>query len=639
MELSRQKQLVDSFYSWFDSGLSGILADNRRRYRMQMLDQKERESRGLSALPSTKSASVADRFREKALLEYHENLDSISFTSKSPANPVKDQMAQWLTKIFEYRSQNTFPFFTWHSASLLAGAVDGLEAALVWWRKEAASKVETVINPLGMPQQIAREVAIRDTWWIDQLMPGRDVVWDPKIPYLDVNLGQYAMVKLRKPVDECVSLSTAGVFDVQTDWNEHQRTGLDMRPDWGKTANDPDQVDMGDRNLVEVWCFFFKSENQWFCQFSIEGRTEISTIRPVNSVFFGGREVNRLPLVIGTLQQKLWEAVGRGLPETIAPIEDEWQDQRNNLNDIAKASAQGGRIRVNPDADVNLDDVLNSRIFYADKEEVEFVQYNSGVMETLRASDPLVADINELLPVGIESRGKSIAPKGTNNTLGAAQMMDQASSSKLGVQIMTRNETFMKPLLYLIAQLEFAFETDETIARVAAHKAGIVPPQTMGGMIDFRQLDFDMDVQINAGLGSVPKFQKYQMMQQLFQLGQVLKLPMDAMKFYSQASLLVGFQPETFLNPNPPPPPPPEVEYKCNIDIAMEMLPPVAQQALLMKLMNGQMNVTAGVKPDAMQKIVNENRQNIMPQRGDNPTVDATGHAAHGMSQGGQGGY
>ncbi len=638
MELSRQKQLVDSFYTWFDSGLKSILADNRRRYRMQMLDREERESRGLSALPSTKSASVADRFREKALLEYHENIDSISYTSKDINHIEKEELCRWLTEIFVYRSQNTFPFFSWHSSSLLSGAVDGIEAAMVWWRREAIETTQVITNAIGFPQEVTQSVPVRDTWWIDQLMPGRDVVWDPKIPFLDVNLGQFAMVKLRKSVDECVSLSNVGIFDIQMDWTEHQKTGIDIRPDWGKTANDPDQVDMGDKNLVEVWCCFFKESNQWFCQFSIEGTSEISTIRPVNDVFFAGRPVNRLPLVVGTLQQKLWESVGRGLPETIAPIEDEWQDQRNNLNDIAKATAQGGRIRVNPDADVDLDSVLNSRIFYAEPNEVEFVQYNAGVMETLRASDPLVADINELLPVGIEGRGKAIAPKGTNNTLGAAQMMDQASNSKLGVQLMTRNETFLKPLLWLIAQLEFAFETDETIARIAAHKADTMAPYS-GTMIDFSRLDFDVDVQINAGLGSVPRFQKYAMIQQLYQLGQTIGLPMDPMKFYRQASILAGYAPETFLNPNPPPPPPPQVEYKCNVDIPIQFLPPEAQTALLQKLMAGQMNVTAGVQSNDLQKMVNEMQQNTMPERAGQPMVDATGAAAEGMSQGGQGGY
>jgi len=507
---------------------------------------------------------------------------------------------------------------------------------MVWWRTETATRTQTVIDPLGFAHEMEQRVPIRDTWWIDQLMPGTDVVWDPKIKLMDVNLGQFCMVKIRKNLDEINSLLEAGVFDLagDIDWSEHQETGLDLRPDYGKTVYDPDNTDLGDRNHVEIWCFFFKEANTWQCQFSIKGDKELSSIRPVNAVFFGGREVNRLPVVVGIFQQKLWESVGRGLPETIAPIEDEWQDQRNNLNDIAKAAAQGGRIRVNPDADVNLDDVLNSRIFHAGQNEVEFVQYNSGIMESLRASDPLVADINELLPVGIESRGRSMVPKGTNNTLGANQMMEQASNSKLGVQLMTRNETFMKPLLCLIAQMEFAFETDETIARIAAHKAGMNPP-TINDMVDFRQLDFEIDVQINAGLGSMPKFQKYQMMQQLFQLGQVLNLPMDAMKFYSQAAILAGYQPETFLNPNPPPPPPPQVEYKCNVDIPIQLLPPEIQGALLQKMMTGQMNVTAGVQSKELSKIINSNQQNNMPERSGQPTVDATGAAGMGMSQGG----
>jgi hypothetical protein len=114
---------------------------------------------------------------------------------------------------------------------------------------------------------------------------------------------------------------------------------------------------------------------------------------------------------------------------------------------------------------------------------------------------------------------------------------------------------------------------------------------------------------------------------------------MDPMKFYAQASILAGYQPETFLNQNPPPPPPPQVEYKCNVDIPIQFLPPEAQMALLQKLMSGQMNVTAGVKSNDLEKMVNENRQNAMPERSGLPMVDALGPEAEGMSQGGQGGY
>lgn len=661
MELSEQKKLVDAFYTWYDTGLRGILADNRRRYRMEMLDRSERLERGLSALPSTKSASVADRFREHALMEYHENPDSISFSAREMGNPQKDALAKWLTEIFIYRSNNTFPFFSWHSASLLNAAVDGIEAALVWWRKESiTTPIQKFYTRDGqeVPQQVfeqyssidpnaftvedsTTETVVRDTWWIDSLMPGRDVVWDMKQNILDVNLGQFAMVKQRKSLNDIENLQKSGLFDLaqEIDWSEYQTSGLDIRPDWGKTAGDVDKVDFGDHDLIEIWVFFWKEANEWLCQFSIKGEEELSSPKKVNDVFFAGRPVNRLPLVIGAFQQKLWEATGRGLPETIAPIEDEWQDHRNNLNDIAKAAAQGGRIRVAHDSDVDLNDVLNSRVFRADPGEVEFVQYNSGIMESLRATDPLQADMNELMPVGIEGRGKALAPKGTNNTLGATQMLQEASNSKLGVQLLTRNETFLKPLLYLIAELEFAFETDQTIARIASVKAGVQPPQAMG-MIDFRQLDFPVDIQINAGLGTMPRGQKLTGLMQIYQVGQQMQIPLNNMAIFSQMVALGGYKPEQFINPNPPGPPPPQVEYKCNVDIPIQFLPPDAQMMLMQKMMNGQMNMNANIESKQLQKMLNEQQQNgggmAAPSRSDMPMVDATGPEAEGMSQGGQ---
>ena len=48
------------------------------------------------------------------------------------------------------------------------------------------------------------------------------------------------------------------------------------------------------------------------------------------------------------------------------------------------------------------------------------------------------------------------------------------------------------------------------------------------------------------------------------------------------------------------------------------------------------MNVTGNVQSKDLQKMVNENKQNNMPDRSGHPMVDATGHAAMGMSHGGQ---
>ena len=133
MSLKKANDFESQFYSWFDSGLKDILNDNRRRYRMELADKDERTLRGLSALPSTKSTSVVDIAVERALLDYHGDPEALSYTAKSVDDPMQEQFAQWLTKVFHYRAEHTFPFFTWHTSSLTAAFADGLEAALITW--------------------------------------------------------------------------------------------------------------------------------------------------------------------------------------------------------------------------------------------------------------------------------------------------------------------------------------------------------------------------------------------------------------------------------------------------------------------------------------------------------------------------
>jgi hypothetical protein len=631
-------------------------------------DRSEREALGLSCLPSTKSTSVVDTAVERGLIDYHTDKDAITFTSKSVDDPIKDSLAQWLSNLFHYRAEHTFPFFTWHAASLTAGFVDGLEAALVTWKKEAYTEKETkYINLLdnseldeesyemikGMPdaekivskEEVEREVVVHDTWWIDQLKPGEELLWDYKIPYLDINLGQVALVKMEKSIQEVLDMKERGIFDKGTEdeLKNYQQVGKPRTPDATTVAN-PQTNDLGEYNKLDVWAFFEKVSNKWMVSFSVEGKYELtSKPKAVNDIFFGGREVNRLPIVLGTMKMKLWEAVGRGLPETIAPIEDEWSDHRNALNDAAKMAIQG-KYRIDPESDVFIDDLLNARAFKARQGEVEAIQTDTGVLTNLRASDPLISDMNELIPVSMS--GRAVVPKGTDKTLGAVQMAQTQAQDKLSVQLLVRNETFMKPLLWLIAQLEFAFESDEVVMRLAGTKAGLPmnqPPFTtfVDGKpgIDISILDFDVDTQINVGMGSAPKVQKFNNLTQIIQFAKLLGKQVDNDAIFNQGVILAGYTTGQFDSKAPPPgPPPPEVKYQLDVKCTMQdlaMIDPNITKFLVQKLYEGQVGVKTTVQDDTQGQL-NEATHNQNPNTMGSQAPDMTrGSAAQGMSQGG----
>lgn len=673
--LKQQTDFESQFHTWFSSGLKDILDDNRRRYRMELEDRDERLERGLSALPSTKSTSVVDKAVERALMDYHTDPDSLSYTAKAVNDPVKDILANILTKDFEYRRENTFPFFTWHTSSLTAGFADGLEAAMVWWKKEAYSESRsTYIEPMSgeeIPEEqveliraeygdegldeilekqtVTDEIVTTDTWWIDQLKPGEQLLWDFKVPLMNINLGQVCLVKVYKTVDEILQLSKQGIFDKvkEEDIKAHLGSPDYKMIDSTATVGDVNMEDLGEYNRAEVWYFFRKEGCRWQVSFSVAGKLLLAKEKPVDEVFFNGRKVNVLPVVLGTSKMKLWENIGRGLPETIAPIEDEWIDHRNNVNDAAKIAIQG-RARITPGADVNIDDVLNAKAFYAEQGEVEFVDRQMNLADTIRAADSIAADMNELIPAGMESR--QLVPKGTNKTLGAVQMAAGNSQEKLSVQLMVRNETFFKPLMWLIAQLTFAFESDETIFQIAALNAG-VDVNKLGMVtlvdgkrgIDFSKFDFDVNIKINAGLGSVPRQQKLQNMLQIYQLANMLGFNLDGMDILRRANVLAGFDAMQF-NPQPKTPPPPEVDYKLNIDTNMMELmaiDPTIIQALVQKYKEGQFSTNTKVKKPEAEGMINETLHNGgMRQTADMPMQDMTGGAAaEGMSMGGQNGY
>jgi hypothetical protein len=576
---------------------------------MKLKDENERTSRGLSAVPSVKSTSTVDRAVERAIMEYHGDPDAISFTSKEgELDPHQEMLARWLTEDFNLRTRPgsaTFPFLVWHISSLTAAFADGLEAAMVWWNKqsyeeplppsyvlnteegqrEISEQEYEVIKDISpdsveVVDDLTEEVVTKDTFWIDQLKPGENLVWDFKSAFLDVNLGTMCIVKVLRSLPEMEDLADSGVFDKFD--KEKAETYLNIQAgetDNTKTAGDPETFNLDPYNRGEVWvCFEREAGGKWMCEFALDGECAISTRRPVNDVFFNERRVDRLPVVLGTHKMKLWEALGRGEPETIAPIEDEMINHKNNVSDAAKIELQG-RWRVDPESDINIDKLLNSRVFHAEPGEFERVDQNLNIVDSLRVADGLGAEMAELVPVGMENR--NLVPRGNAKTLGAIQLALGSQNEKLSVQLLVRNATFMEPLLYLIAQLLMAYETDQTVLRIAGQRAlkgagenapqGF-PPQVLnqektGTVLDHRSLDFEASVRINAGLGAAAREDKANTLINLSAWRTGNGVPTDTAAIAKQLNVLAGYDPDAFTPAEAPEPPGPALSGNLNIDI------------------------------------------------------------------------
>jgi hypothetical protein len=365
--------------------------------------------------------------------------------------------------------------------------------------------------------------------------------------------------------------------------------------------------------------------------------------KKVKDVWFAGRDVNILPVSVGYNKPKLLEQVGWAIPEIIAPLEDEHVNHKNNVSDAAKIAIQG-RWWVEEGGDTNIDNLLNSRVVYG-KAGADFgsLDTNADIVSSLRADDMLNQEINELIPAGLQSGARGVVPRGTNKTLGATQLGKMESDEKLGVQIVTRNQTFMFKVLYLIAQLTICFETDETILRIASGKAGVPLPTAtrMDGseIPDLSVIDIDVNIQINAGLGSAPRYQKAQSTMQLVDWGKTHEIPIDAIAAYRQLSVLAGYGPDDLLDKTPPqPPPPPPVEHKATFAIPWDALSLTVKDQVMQGIIAGTTAVSASVKDDTSGRMA-EAKQNgggmMTPDR-TGQVVDGTNDAAMGMSAGGQ---
>jgi len=695
MDITKQQQTAAQFRTWFESGNSGqisqgkslkrVMEDNRRRYRMILADAAERTDLGLSALPSTKSTSIVDNAVVDAIQEYYQT-DAITFTAQDDGTTDKDHLAKLLTELFHLRAKKN-GYWVWHLQSLKAGFVDGIEACMVRWRKEsyeyadnhyfyeptgeeiseeeykAAKKQPPIVkegpfNPrTGKPDTIKipfneiyraertkKTRIVADTWECVQLKPGENLLWDFKNPVLDLNRGQWCIVIMAMQSNDILELSKQGVFNKLTEAElkpylqaNSQSANQAYYIDYTSQATDPDSVDMGDFNTAEVWMAFEKKGCQWYVSFSLCGQKEIKEDELVNDVFFGGRPFDRLPVVMGASDIELWEALGRGIPKLIAPIEDELTDHKNNVNDIAKQAASG-KYRVNEESDVDLNSLLNDKVFFAKSGEVEKLDFAQEMAVVMRAADSIGSDIAALAPVSMADN-QLVGKGNARDTLGSVQLAMGTNDKKLNARLLVRNVTFMEPKLRIIAEMHMAFETDQTLARIAGNKAKIdMGPMTdvVDGQatIDFSQLDFDVEVQVNAGLGNIPKQQKAAKLMQYEDWATKKGLPVDIEEIDKQIKVLNGFNEDQFVLPpeRRTKPAGPPVEYKANItvDLASLMaLSPESGQFLLDKMLSGEMAVTANVKeekkPDYLKPIEGSPSHPGMAMIADMPQGDMGG--------------
>lgn len=667
MDITTQQTLVSSFRNFFEGGnavnsggssstsIKRTMEDNRRRYRMIMADAQERIDLGLSALPSTKSTSIVDNAVVDAIQEYYAT-DAITFTAEDDGSGVsKDHIASWFTKQFSLRAKKN-GFWIWHIQSLKCGLVDGMEAGMVRWRKESYKykdnhffyappdaepaeiteqeyKQAKAMYPItvdgqfdpatGKPLKIKikfedhyqavrqkKERTVADTWECIQLKPGENLLWDFKNPILDLNRGQWCIVILQMPAADILNLSQLGVFDkiTEEEIKPYLTSGAHSANQFNYADNtslgsDPDTVDMGEFNTAEVWFAFEKKGWQWQVSFSMAGEHSLGEGRNVNEVFFGGRPFDRLPVVMGTSDFELWEALGRGIPKLIAPIEDELTDHRNNVNDIAKQAATG-KYRVDETSDVDLNALLNDKVFFAKPNEVEKLDFAQEMAVVMRAADTVGGDIASLAPVSMADN--SLVGRGNaKDTLGSVQLAMGGNDKKLNARLLIRNVTFMEPMLRIIAEMCMAFETDQKLGMAAAKAAKIDAAPLMDVVdgkqqIDWRNLDFDAEVQINAGLGVVPKQQKAQKVLLWEAWASSKGLPVDIMEVDKQVKVLNGFNEDQFILPEDQrQAPPPQVESKVNITIDFAQLAVAAPEqatALMQKLLAGAVSTTVTAK-------------------------------------------
>lgn len=451
-------QISDAYYQ---SDIKPKLEDNIRAFNSQHKIGSLYAKSPLgwtSKLYIPKTRTILNKHQAAACIAFFSNQDIVSIEAENPFDPYETIASDFYKKLLQYHMRKTFNWYKNCLGAFQDSMVQGIVIGKVYWDLKA------------------NKPAIK-------VLPLDDVRFDPNCDWIDpVGTSPYWITQHEMTIGEYKELVAGGIFfavDDQTLSNavvserevQHQR-------DQSKTSGQSIST-ISDYNRIMVHEHIHRDGSTDMVYYTL-GPTpllRVSDVYPIDQIYPWGR-----PYAIGVSDIESHRIISAGFPEVMTGVQEEINELTNQrLNNIKLAL--NSKYVIREGASVDLDALLvnqpGASVFTDD------VEADIRPLETKDVTQSSYMELDKLNAYCDELSGNFNPPSNVSDRKGfdsgrTQQLVNANLNIMLEYRLRTFTETWVTPMIRLIALMESICEDDKKILELVARQIGIVrsaPPE------------------------------------------------------------------------------------------------------------------------------------------------------------------
>lgn len=518
--LLRARNAFDMSTSFYDTNYRNDIEDSIKLFNSEHpSDSKYHKGSYMyrSKLFRPKTRSAIRKNEAAATAAFFSGMDAFNITPLDENDPEGAEAAKLLTAIMDYRLNNSIPWFQTVIGALQDAQKTGIVCSRNYWsyktvqqkRQNMDEDGPVLIN--GKPTFTVEEKVVEDKPVV-KLIPIDNIRFHPGADWTDpVNTSPffiemipmyfYEIKNRMKEGDEKTGESKWTPYTKDqilqckiTEENSTQKVRNHNRQD-GRTEDVPEFHDYTQiwvhRNIINV-------SGVDYVYYTLGTKYRLSDpVKLSDEVWHGMRDYT-----IGCVILETHKTIPQGVAQIGRPLQEEANEIVNTRLDNVKL-VLNKRWIAKRGAEVDLQSLVRnvpgSVTMTQNPADVVPVEFQDVTASSYAEQDRINLDHDEL--VGNFSQGSVQSNRKLNETVGGMGMLNASAGLMSDYLLRTFAETWIEPTLKQLVMLECKYETDETIVKVAAKQAKIMPRPGDNDKIN-RLFSQNLLVKVDVGLGA-----------------------------------------------------------------------------------------------------------------------------------------
>jgi hypothetical protein len=475
--LTVSRDAYQSSENWFDSSIRrqqerNLRAFNSRHHSGSKYHTEQYRKKSHIYRPKTRTA--IRKGDAAAAIAFFSTMDAVNCHAVDDGNEDQRLAAQIHSYLLNYRLEHHIPWFVTCIGAMQDSQAQGVVCSKQSWRyATVTNKFRNVYEDVAGNEHTfttTETKVIEDTPFVE-LIPIENIRFDPASKWYDpLNTSPYIIELIPRFVWEIKEMMEKGVY---RDLHIPLLAGA-IQQDWDsiRKAREDDRLDKYDNNTMvndyqTVWVHHtiakINGEDQVWDTLGTE--LMLSDPKPIEEVYLTGKR----PFVWGISNIESHKQYPASSPELIQGLQEEANDIANLRLDNVKL-ALNKRFHVRRGVGVDIRSLIRNvaggvTMMETPGEDVKVQETNDVTASSYREQDVLNLDIDGIL--GNFDPGSVQSNRQMNETVGGMEMLQSGTNEVKEFSIRTFAETWVKPVLEQLVDLEAVYETDEVLLQVA----------------------------------------------------------------------------------------------------------------------------------------------------------------------------